>query len=40
MNEPGPARAVARFNGALAAVLLTVFVNMMGLSIIFPLLPL
>ncbi len=40
MSEPGPARAVARFNGALAAVLLTVFVNMMGLSIIFPLLPL
>ena len=27
-------------NGALAAVLLTVFVNMMGLSIVFPLLPL
>ena len=40
LSKPGPAPAPAPSNGALAAVLLTVFVNMMGLSIIFPLLPL
>lgn len=40
MTKPGVAHAIAPSNGALAAVLLTVFVNMMGLSIIFPLLPL
>ena len=40
MTGPRLARAIAPSNGALAAVLLTVFVNMMGLSIIFPLLPL
>ncbi|MHA1536301.1 MAG: MFS transporter [Alphaproteobacteria bacterium] len=40
MSAPGTAPATSPSNGALAAVLLTVFVNMMGLSIVFPLLPL